>query len=68
VLNEKTVAYLEYRGKPTFVYVTYITTTIEQLWEAITSDSFVQQYWEEGQLRSDWQVGSPVEQVNSAGE
>ncbi|GAP99642.1 SRPBCC domain-containing protein [Leptolyngbya sp. NIES-2104] len=55
-------------SKPTFVYVTYIATTIEQLWEAITSESFVQHYWEEGQLQSDWQVGSPVEKVNLAGE
>ncbi|KAM3094394.1 hypothetical protein ACKFKF_27555 [Phormidesmis sp. 146-12] len=27
-------------SKPTFLYVTYIATTIEQLWDAITSDSF----------------------------
>jgi uncharacterized protein YndB with AHSA1/START domain len=55
-------------SKPTFLYVTYIATTIEQLWDAITSDSFTQQYLGEEQLQSDWQVGSPVEQVNSKGE
>ena len=49
--------------KPTFVYVTYIATSIEQLWEALTSESFTQQYWPEG-LQSDWQVGSPVQPVN----
>lgn len=55
-------------SKPTFVYVTYIATTIDQLWDAITSESFTQQYLGEEQLQSDWQVGSPVEQINSEGE
>ncbi|BAU12295.1 hypothetical protein LEP3755_28240 [Leptolyngbya sp. NIES-3755] len=55
-------------SKPTFVYVTYIATTIEQLWEAITSESFTQQYWGDQPLQSDWQVGSPVEQVDPEGE
>lgn len=55
-------------SKPTFVYVTHIATTIEQLWEAITSEAFMQQYWGERPLQSDWQEGSTVEQVNSAGE
>jgi uncharacterized protein YndB with AHSA1/START domain len=55
-------------SKPTFVYVSYIATTIEQLWEAITSDAFIQQYWGERQLRSDWQVGSPIEQLNAEQE
>lgn len=55
-------------SKPTFVSVTYIATTIEQLWEAITSESFMQQYWGNQSLQSDWQTGSPVEQVTSEGE
>ncbi|MBD1845609.1 SRPBCC domain-containing protein [Cyanobacteria bacterium FACHB-63] len=55
-------------SKPTLVYVTYIATTIEQLWAAITSEAFMQQYWGERQLQSDWQEGSTVEQVDSAGE
>jgi uncharacterized protein YndB with AHSA1/START domain len=53
--------------KPTFVYVTYIATSIEQLWKALTSESFTQQYWPEG-LESDWQVGSPVQPINPEGE
>jgi uncharacterized protein YndB with AHSA1/START domain len=55
-------------NKPTFVYVTYIATTLEQLWEAIVSEEFTQQYWESGQLQSDWQVGSSVQHVNQDGE
>ncbi|KAM3090670.1 SRPBCC family protein [Phormidesmis sp. 146-35] len=54
--------------KPTFVYVTYIATTLEQLWEALTSDAFTQQYWGDGQLASDWQVGSPVQHINQDGQ
>lgn len=54
--------------KPTFIYVTYIATTLEQLWEELTSESFTKQYWEDGQLQSDWQVGSSVQQVNQDGE
>jgi uncharacterized protein YndB with AHSA1/START domain len=54
--------------KPTFVYVTYIATTLEQLWDALTNEAFTRQYWGEGQLQSDWQVGSSVEHINSDGE
>jgi uncharacterized protein YndB with AHSA1/START domain len=54
--------------KPTFVYVTYIATTLEQLWEALTSESFIQQYWDGGQIESDWQVGSSVQHINPDGE
>lgn len=54
--------------KPTFVYVTYLATTLEQLWDALTSESFTQQYWQDGQLQSDWQVGSSVQHVGSDGE
>lgn len=32
--------------KPIFVYVTYIATTLEKLWEALTSEAFTQQYWQ----------------------
>jgi uncharacterized protein YndB with AHSA1/START domain len=28
-----------------FVYVTYIRTTPERLWSALTSDEFARQYW-----------------------
>jgi uncharacterized protein YndB with AHSA1/START domain len=55
-------------SKPTFVYVTYIATTLEQLWDAITSEAFTKQYLGEGELQLDWQVGSPIEQINSEGE
>jgi uncharacterized protein YndB with AHSA1/START domain len=46
-------------SKPGFVYVTYIETTPEKLWEALTSSEFSRQYWFGSELRSDWRVGSP---------
>ena len=45
--------------KPEFVYTTYIDTTPEELWRALTEPEFTRQYWGLG-LVSDWQVGSPV--------
>jgi uncharacterized protein YndB with AHSA1/START domain len=41
------------------VYVTYITTTPEKLWEALTSGEFTKKYWFGSRIESDWKVGSP---------
>jgi uncharacterized protein YndB with AHSA1/START domain len=46
-------------SKPEFVYVTYIETTPEKLWEALTSSEFSKRYWFGTEVRSDWNVGSP---------
>ena len=48
-------------SRPEFVYVTYIETTPEKLWEALTSSAFSERYWWETRVASDWKVGSPVE-------
>jgi len=53
--------------KPEFVYVTYIETTPEKLWQALTDSAFTRRYWFDTELRSDWKVGSPVALV-MAGE
>ncbi|WP_030491935.1 ArsR/SmtB family transcription factor [Micromonospora chokoriensis] len=45
---------------PTFVYTTYVTTTAQQLWAALTEPAFTRRYWGGVALVSDWQVGSPV--------
>lgn len=42
-----------------FVYVTYIRTTPEKLWEALLRPEFTKQYWFGVSLESDWQAGSP---------
>ena len=46
--------------KPEFVYVTYIKTTPEKLWEALTNSAFTRQYWFDTEVKSDWKVGSPL--------
>jgi uncharacterized protein YndB with AHSA1/START domain len=45
--------------RPEFVYVTYIETTPEKLWEALTSSEFSRRYWFNTEVKSDWKVGSP---------
>ncbi|HEV8554978.1 MAG TPA: metalloregulator ArsR/SmtB family transcription factor [Actinophytocola sp.] len=50
-----------------FVYVTYVRTTPEQLWRALTESEFTRQYWGVG-VRSEWTVGSPVLVQWAAGE
>ena len=42
-----------------FVYTTYIRTTPEQLWRALTDSSFTSRYWGV-ELTSDWRVGSLI--------
>lgn len=50
-----------------FVYITYIKTTPEKLWLALTDPAFTLLYWGAG-LRSDWTVGSPVLWQSGPGE
>jgi uncharacterized protein YndB with AHSA1/START domain len=47
-------------SKPEFVYITYIETTPEKLWEALTSSEFTRRYWFNTEVRSDWKVGSAI--------
>jgi uncharacterized protein YndB with AHSA1/START domain len=54
-------------GKPEFVYVTYIETTAEKLWHALTDGDFTERYWFGARLKSDWKVGSTFEMVRSDG-
>jgi uncharacterized protein YndB with AHSA1/START domain/DNA-binding transcriptional ArsR family regulator len=45
--------------KPEFVYTTYIHTTPERLWQALTDPVFTRRYWGVA-FQSDWQVGSTM--------
>lgn len=45
-------------SRPEFVYVTYIETTPEQLWDALTSSEFTRRYWFGTEVQSDWKVSS----------
>ena len=42
-----------------FVYVTFIRTTPEKLWSALTTPEFIRQYWFDMTHETDWKVGSP---------
>ena len=46
-------------SKSQFVYVTYIRTTPERLWQALTAPEFTQRYWMQTRQESDWKPGSP---------
>ena len=41
-----------------FVYVTYIRTTPERLWSALTTPEFMRQYWFDCSIATDWKRGS----------
>jgi len=43
----------------TFVYVTFIRTTPEQLWSALTDAEIMKQSWFGMHQESDWRTGSP---------
>jgi uncharacterized protein YndB with AHSA1/START domain len=53
--------------KPEFIYVSYIETTPEKLWDALTDGDFTERYWFGVHLRSDWKVGSTFEMVRGNG-
>jgi uncharacterized protein YndB with AHSA1/START domain len=46
-------------SKPEFVYTTYIETSAEKLWQALTDGDFTERYWFGHRVASDWTVGSP---------
>ena len=54
-------------SKPEFVYVTYIETTAEKLWQALTDGDFTERYWFGVRLKSDWKVGSSFAMVRGDG-
>jgi uncharacterized protein YndB with AHSA1/START domain/predicted transcriptional regulator len=45
--------------KPTFVYTTYIRTTPERLWQALTDPAFTERYWG-ATFQTDWAPGSEM--------
>jgi uncharacterized protein YndB with AHSA1/START domain/DNA-binding transcriptional ArsR family regulator len=45
--------------KPSFVYATYIQTTPERLWQALTEPAFTERYWSIT-FDSDWKSGSAM--------
>jgi len=56
-------------ARSTFVYVTYIRTTPEKLWSALTDDvEFMKQYWFGTRCESQWTPGSSWQHVSGDGQ
>jgi uncharacterized protein YndB with AHSA1/START domain len=55
-------------ARSTYVYVAYIRTTPERLWQALTDPAFMRQYWFGMHGESDWTAGSPWQLVSSQGQ
>jgi uncharacterized protein YndB with AHSA1/START domain len=55
-------------ARSTFVYVSYIRTTPQKLWSALTDDvEFMKQYWFGTHCESQWTAGSPWKMEHSDG-
>lgn len=55
-------------ARSTFVYVTYIRTTAEKLWSALTDDvEFMKRYWFGTHCESQWTAGSSWKMVYADG-
>jgi uncharacterized protein YndB with AHSA1/START domain len=52
----------------TFVYVTYIRSTPERVWSALTDPEFIKQYWFGMHCESTFTAGSPWKLVGENGE
>jgi len=52
--------------RPSYVYVTYIESSPERVWEALTDADLTGQYWGHANI-SDWQVGSRWEHTRVDG-
>jgi uncharacterized protein YndB with AHSA1/START domain len=48
-------------SKPVFVYVTYIASTPEKVFQALTSHDATAKFWFGNAATSDWKVGSTIE-------
>ncbi len=55
-------------ARSTFVYVTYIRTTPDRLWSALTDAEFMTQYWFGMHCDSQWTAGSAWRLVSPNGE
>jgi uncharacterized protein YndB with AHSA1/START domain len=55
-------------ARSTFVYVTYIRTTPQRLWSALTDDvEFMKQYWFGTHCQSEWTAGASWKMVSPDG-
>src|ERR1700760_3979594 len=64
---EKTTGRRRKMSESTFVYVTYIRSTPERVWSALTTPEFMRQYWFGMHCESEWKPGSPWKLVFTDG-
>jgi uncharacterized protein YndB with AHSA1/START domain len=55
-------------ARTTFIYVTYIRTTPEKLWSALTDMEYMKQYWFGVRCESLWTAGSSWKMVSPEGQ
>jgi uncharacterized protein YndB with AHSA1/START domain len=55
-------------ARSTFVYVSYIRTTPEKLWSALTDVAFIKQYWFGKSVECQWTAGSSWKLISSEGQ
>ena len=53
-------------ARSTYVYVSYIRTTADKLWQALTDPEFTREYWFGMRAESEWKPGSPWKLVASS--
>jgi uncharacterized protein YndB with AHSA1/START domain len=53
--------------KPKFVYVTYIRSTPEKIWHALTDAETEKKFWLGVHLATDWKKGSPWQMLRGDG-
>ena len=54
--------------KSTFVYVTYIRSTSEKVWQALTQPEFTRQFFFGTTWESQWKTGAPWKMIGSDGQ
>lgn len=55
-------------ARSTYLYVSYIRTTPEKLWKALTDPEFTKQYWFGMRSESEWRAGSAWKLVAGDGK
>lgn len=56
------------KATSSFVYVSYIRTTPEKLWLALTDAEFMKQYWFGTYCESEWKPGSSWRMIQADGQ
>jgi uncharacterized protein YndB with AHSA1/START domain len=55
-------------NKPKFVYVVYIASTPEKVWEALTKPDITEQYWFGYRVKADGKAGDRMTAISPAGK